>query len=202
MKITDRSNEQVAEEIRGTLEDYHLEPERFVRLVREALATLVSEPTAADATSQLTQTEIEELAGVGLDVETSRGAHVRAIERAAARMTAILAGSRTVEETADLLGVTPGRVRQMLGEDEHALFGIKSEGSWRVPSFQFAGNRPVRNLRHALGALPRDFHPVEFFNWFTRPDPALRVEGRSVSPQAWLESGGDPGPVAIEAAQL
>jgi hypothetical protein len=89
----------------------------------------------------------------------------------------------------------------MLG-DERALFGIKERGEWRIPSFQFEGDRLVRNLRAVVAALPGTLHPIEFFTWFTSPDPALQLDGRPLSPREWLETGGDPEAVAAEAAQL
>jgi excisionase family DNA binding protein len=188
--------------LREALEGYGLrvEPRRFVDLVRDALREVMSAEAVADAASQLTNGEAKELRMVGLDVEEVRGASVPAAVRTAATMTAILAGSLTVEETASRLGVTPGRIRQMLAD--RSLVGIRDGTGWRIPAYELDGDRPVRNLRTVLRAVPPAIHPVALFRWLTGPDPALGIEGRAVSPRDWLAAGGDPEPVAALAAEL
>jgi excisionase family DNA binding protein len=188
--------------LREALEGYGLrvEPRRFVDLVRDALREVMSAEAVADAPSQLTNGEAKELRMVGLDVEEVRGASVPAAVRTAATMTAILAGSLTVEETAARLGVTPGRIRQMLAD--RSLVGIRDGTGWRIPAYELDGDRPVRNLRTVLRAVPPAIHPVALFRWLTGPDPALGIEGQAVSPRDWLAAGGDPEPVAALAAEL
>lgn len=192
------------DEIHEALIEYGLpaEPRRFLGMVREALRSVVTQPPVDHAASQLTAAEMRELSGIGLDTGASTDAYAGVAERTTAKMTAILADARTVAATAELLGVTPARVRQMLNEPQPALFGLKAGGAWLVPGFQFVDGRPVPNLRPVLAALPAGTHAVEFFNWFTRPDPVLRLQDEPVSPRTWLSSGGDPNLVAAEAAQL
>jgi hypothetical protein len=202
--VPTRTQQADEEHIQEALAEYGLPAEsgRFLGMVREALRSVVTQPPITHAASQLTAAEARELSGIGLDADASREAYASVAEGTAARMTAILADARSVAATADLLGVTPARVRQLLNEPQPALFGIKAGGAWLVPNFQFVDGRAVPNMRTVLAALPPGLHAVEFFNWFTRPDPALRLHDEPVSPRSWLSSGGDADRVAAEAAQL
>jgi excisionase family DNA binding protein len=112
----------------------------------------------------------------------------------------LLAHAGTVGEVAQRIGVTPGRVRQMLRARE--LFAIREGETWRVPWFQFDGDRPVRGLDRIIRVLPSDLHPVAVFNLLTLPDPDLELHDRPVSPLEWLRSGADPTPIVELAADL
>lgn len=188
--------------IREALVGYGLpgEPRSFVELVVEALRHVMSTPVVEDAAGQLTSADAKELRAIGLDPEAARGAAGPAAARSAATMTALLAGSLTVDETAERLHVTPGRVRQMLAD--RSLIGIRAGTGWRIPAYQLDGDRPVRNLRPVLQATPASLHPIALLRWLTSPDPALAIEDRAVSPREWLAAGGDPAPVAALAAEL
>jgi len=112
----------------------------------------------------------------------------------------ILADSGTVREVASRIGRTEGRVRQMLRG--HELFGIRDDDTWRVPWFQFDGDRPVRGLDRVIGALPGAMHPVAVFRLLTSPSPDLLIQDQPMSPLDWLRSGADPAPIVELAADL
>jgi excisionase family DNA binding protein len=173
------------------------DPVRFVELVKDAVRRLV---LVRHDPSALTALEIRELRDIGLNpaVSTSHAEH--AFESSAATMTAILADSLTVEAAAKLLGLHQSRVRQMLSD--RSMYGIKDGAEWRLPAFQFVGRRQVRNGGAVLRAVPGNVHPIELFNWLTKVEPALAIDGRAVSPLEWLELGGDATRPAAIAAEL
>ncbi len=118
----------------------------------------------------------------------------------AAEYARLLADSGTVREVATRVGLTEGRVRQMRRAGD--LFAVREGEAWRVPWFQFDGDRPVRGLDRVIRELPPDIHPVAVFRLLTSPNPDLELRGRPVSPIAWLRSGADPSPIVELAADL
>ena len=116
------------------------------------------------------------------------------------RIRMVLADSGTVREVASRIGRTEGRVRQMLRG--HELFGIRDDDTWRVPWFQFDGDRPVRGLDRVIGALPGAMHPVAVFRLLTSPSPDLLIQDQPMSPLDRLRSGADPAPIVELAADL
>ncbi|MFN8621041.1 MAG: hypothetical protein U0869_09890 [Chloroflexota bacterium] len=175
-------------------------PRGFGGMLRDALRLVVTEPPVADPISELTDAELTELRAAGLRTDAPTRTYADAVARTAARTAAIMAGSGTVEETAKTLGVTPARVRQLLGE--RALFGIRTADGWLVPRFQLADGAPLPGLRAVVSALPAGIHPVAFHTWFTTPAGPLRLDDQPVSPRDWLASGGPVEPVAQQAAAL
>ncbi len=175
------------------------DPNRFVELVKDAVRSVVLVRHALDP-SALTGAEVRELRDAGLDPERDTAELVDATRSATAKMAAILADSLSVDDAANRMQLHQSRLRQMLLD--RSLFGIKVGGEWRVPAFQFSGPRQVRNLGSVLRATPSNLHPVELFNWLVRPNRALVIDDAPVAPLSWLESGGDPDPVAAIAAEL
>ncbi len=173
---------------------------RFAEILRESLRRVVGVRPPAMPSAALAEHELAELREIGLDPAANVGAFVRAAERSTATMAAILASAHSVADVAHDLGVSAGRVRQML--NDHTLYGIKNGATWLVPSIQFESDALVPNLGTVVAAVPRSLHPLAFFNWFTTPSPALAIEGRPLSPRDWLLTGGDPDPVATDAAAL
>lgn len=195
---------EVGPRIDAALRQYGIDasPRSIVDVFEEALHHVVRGRSVA-APPQLSPGDAEELRSAGLNIDRSAGAYSRAASATTAKMAAVLSDALTVAEVAERLGRTTSRVRQMLNSPEPSLYGIKlSDGDWRIPCFQLVDDQPPANLPAVLRALPRDVHPIEFYNWFTAPDPALQVEGEALSPRDWLASGGNPAPVAAEAAQL
>jgi len=195
---------EVGSKIDDALKEYGIDasPASIVDMFEEALHRVVRGRSVA-AVPQLSTSDAEELRSAGFSIDDSGGAYGTAASATMAKMAAVLTDALTVAQVAERLGRTTSRVRQMLNSPEPRLYGIKlSEGDWRIPRFQLVGDQPPANLPVVLRALPRDLHPIEFYNWFTTPDPVLQVEGEALSPRDWLASGGNPSPVAAEAAQL
>lgn len=173
----------------------------FVRLVGEALREIRVVDRHVGGSADLTRGDLAELRAIGFEpAGESSDAYRTATRRTVAKMTALLADSLSVDRVAERLGVHPSRVRQMLGE--RSLHGIKTGSEWRIPSFQFAGERLVKNLGPVMRATPGNLHPIALQSWFTRPDQALSIDDTAFSPRDWLESGGDPGRAAAIAAEL
>ena len=83
-------------------------------------------------------------------------------------------GSLTLADAAKALGVTASRLRQRLSPGKRTLYGIKDEGDWRIPKFQFQGrNRLVRGIDRVLPRIRRDAHPLSVKKWFTTPHQDL-----------------------------
>ena len=109
----------------------------------------------------------------------------------AGRYAEILSTSLSVPEVAKILGVNTSRVRQRL--IARTLYGIKTGGEWRVPSFHFHGGREVPGLRAVLPRLSPDMHPVSLEQWLNLPSADLE----NLSPLRWL-LGGRPASVLAE----
>jgi len=75
---------------------------------------------------------------------------------------------------------------------------LTRKGVWRIPIFQFDGHRLLPGLEEVVPSLPRDFHPVAVYRWFTSPNPDLLPEDldRELSPREWLLAGYSPKIVA------
>jgi hypothetical protein len=123
-----------------------------------------------------------------------------ALARTAAEYAALHDTSLTVAETAQRLGVDPSRVRQLLAARK--LYGLQIKGAWRIPAFQFEGERLLPGLDEVVPALPKDLHPVGIFHWFTEPNPDLSSEEHRMSPRDWLLAGYPPRAVAELATDL
>lgn len=174
---------------------------RFIRLVEEALRDVRSNDRHIGGPADLTERDIAELRAIGFEPGSEASDAPRAAtERTVAKMTALLTESLSVDAVAERLGVHSSRIRQMLGE--RSLYGTKTGSEWRIPSFQFAGERLVTNLGPVIRATPENIHPVALVNWFTRPDQALSIDDTAFSPRDWLESGGDPARAAAIASEL
>jgi hypothetical protein len=92
--------------------------------------------------------------------------------------------------------VDPSRVRQRLAAG--TAYGIRVEGRWRLPRFQFTDDG--RRLVPGFGKIaPRltELHPLDMATWFTTPQSDLVLgvadaEEIAVSPRQWLLGGGEP----------
>jgi excisionase family DNA binding protein len=136
----------------------------------------------------------------GMTFEPLRHGEDRSLVETAATYAALLADAGTVRDVAARLGVTEGRVRQMIRARE--LFAVRHGETWRVPWFQFDGERLIRGVDRVIRALPADLHPVAVFSFLSSPSPDLELDDQAVSPLAWLRSGGDPTPIAELARDL
>jgi hypothetical protein len=113
--------------------------------------------------------------------------------------------SLTLADAAKALGVSPSRLRQRLSPGKRTLYGIKDQGAWLIPKFQFEGrNKLVRGIDRVLPRIRRDAHPLAVKKWFTTPhqDLVLGQEERRVAPLAWLAAGQSPDVVADLAEEV
>lgn len=127
------------------------------------------------------------------------------LERRASAATTVaaldlLADALTVKQAAGRLGVTDGRVRQRLSA--RTLLGVDSTGGWKLPAFQFTEDGELRGLDQVLPALPDDVHPLVVRYFLTTPSTELPVNDQTMSPRAWLLSGGDVARVVALAEDL
>lgn len=118
----------------------------------------------------------------------------------AAASAELVKRSLTVAAVAKRLAVDTSRVRQRLYA--RSLYGFKQQGAWLLPSFQLRGRKLVPGLDAVVRALSPTLHPVAVSRWFTTPIADLEIDGKAVSPIAWLESGGQPAPVAQLASAI
>lgn len=123
-----------------------------------------------------------------------------AIQRSAESFLRMLAEALTAKEAAELLEISDSRVRQLLGE--RRLYGVKVDGDWRLPRWQFVGNQPVPGLDRVLPRFSAGLHPLAVQGFLRSPKPELLIGNEEVSPLEWLISGGDPEPVAELAAEI
>jgi hypothetical protein len=167
-----------------------LTPEDCLHLLEEAILQLPEVGVSGSATDELADWEVEELRAGGLDLSPPRPDELDPLAATAAQYAALLGASLTVSQAARRLGVDPSRLRQRLAA--RTLFGIKLSDGWRLPLFQFDGDRLIPGLASVLPRLPRDRHPLAIITWFESPDADLEIDDRPVSPRDWLRSGGDP----------
>lgn len=179
-----------------------IEPEDLPPLLEEALdemrCILFPDNPAAD----LPAAETAALRRGGFTMEPAVPGASSALARTAAEYAALRETSLTAAETAQRLGVDPSRVRQLLAARK--LYGLQIKGAWKIPAFQFEGDRPLSGLDEVVSALPKDLHPVGVYHWFTEPNPDLILEGMEhpLSPRQWLLAGYSPRTVAELAADL
>lgn len=177
------------------------------RAVREALPSGVDPVGRAgeaelsvDVSDALAPDEQEVLAQAGLTTEPA--VDLRPVARRITQYRDLLASSLTTSEAANRLGVTPGRIRQLLLEQPPRLFGIRQTHSWRLPAFQFVDEGLIPNFEKVLAHLDPGLDPIAVAGWFERPNLDLEGEEGNVSPRHWLSQGKDWRPVAELAENL
>lgn len=117
---------------------------------------------------------------------------------------AIIDTSLTTNAAAERMGMPPDRVRQMIAG--RTLYSVLVENRRYIPLFQF--DKPgglIPNITEVNAALPVDLHPVDVYDWYTKPDPNLFAGDdvdEPMSPLAWLGTGGDVKSVLVLARQL
>lgn len=164
-------------------------PKALNEALRLALETMPA-MLYGETSEELTTAEQAVLRRGGLVLEEQPGPDPLA--ETAAKFAAIISSSLTTSEVGKRLGQSPGRIRQMIAE--RSLYSILLEGRRYIPIFQFLedGHRLVPNIGRVNAALDPELHPVEVFNWYTRPNPDLFVDEdieKTVSPLDWLKAG-------------
>ncbi len=165
-------------------------------------AELLPEPGRV---ADCTQGEDEVLKRGGFDLSAPSPDSIDPVSRATAEYARLVSDSYTTEETGEILGVNSSRVRQRLAGKPRTLLGMKLGHSWRIPSFQFVGQKLVPGLNKVVAELSPALHPVAVYRWFTTPCPDLvydDVDDKPVSPLDWLKMGNPPGSVAELASNL
>jgi hypothetical protein len=179
-----------------------IEPENLSSLFEDALHDMRRTLFPPDPAADLSVPEVAALRRGGFELAPVTAESSNALARTAAEYAALCDTSLTAGETAQKLGVDPSRVRQLLAARK--IYGLQIRGAWKIPVFQFEGDRLLPGLEEVVPALPEDLHPVGIYHWFPTPNPDL-VPGeleQGVSPREWLLSGHSPKLVAELAADL
>jgi hypothetical protein len=154
------------------------------------------------ATGELTPNEAEILRQGGFALEPRLAPADDPLARSIAGFAALIKTSLPTAAAARRLRVDLSRVRQRL--EECSLHGVRPDGEWLLPEFQFDGDRPVPGIGEALKRLDPELHPLEVEAFFVEPNEELTAlrDGRPVSPRDWLRAGFDASVVARLAAEL
>lgn len=176
-------------------------PEEFERMVIAAVDQVAPRHESAPG-RDLTDDQLDALRRGGIDPtaqsQDSTGPEGPAA-KGAALYTAILATSLTIPEAARRLEVDESRVRQRIYA--RSLYAVKPETTWRVPRFQFDGNRLIPGVSRVLPHLDPGLSPLTVVAWFQRPSPNLASpDGVAHSPLSWLQKG-YPVASVVEAAE-
>jgi hypothetical protein len=185
-----------------------------LRITEQELHDLLAEVVSTMLPASLTRTPLQDLTeadaaalvrgGLSLEPREEDGADDPIVQTAAI-YASLLASSLTVSQAAQIMGVSPGRVRQEIYAG--TLYGLKEVRGWRLPRWQFTDDLGglLPGIRYVLPHLDRGLHPVAVYTWFTAPNPELTVdaeENTTLSPRDWLRTGRSPSDVAALATAL
>ncbi len=131
--------------------------------------------------AELTDAEIAMLERSGADLDERPGDTDPMLDYAK-EFAAILTTSLTPTVLAQMLGITPVRVRQMIRE--RRLYALRIDGRLRVPVYQLAEQTLVPNVGQVNQAIA-DLDPVSAQRWITTTDPDLQ----DMTPLNWLKAG-------------
>jgi hypothetical protein len=177
----------------------------FLELVRESVERVVGSALIGTGALDLPAEERERLekGGFTLDPEGETGAD-DPVARGAAEFAALLGSALSVVEAAQRLGVKAARIRQRLGGLPRTLYGVKRDGEWWLPRFQFTRDGLLPGIAQVIEALDPELNPVAVWRWFTSPNPDLEVEegDKAASPLEWLRAGHAPAVLVALAADL
>ena len=177
-------------------------PGLFEQVVSDALTSVLGERFRTDPSTSLTASEQKALQRGGLDLTPVTWGKEDPLLCTAAEYAVLVASAYSVNQVAELLKVEPSRIRQRLGA--HTLYGVKEQGNWQLPRFQFDDGHLVPHMGAVLARIRAGVHPVGVWRWFTTANPDLVVgnDETPVSPLDWLRAGLDPSPVADLVAEL
>ena len=161
------------------------------------------EPLAyGDAATGLPAAEQAVLRAGGLDLEPHPGLDPLAMT--AVKYAAIVERSLSSREVGARLGLTGGRVRQLVAD--RSVYSLVMDGRRLIPEFQFLRRGGlIPNISRVNRALNPRLHPVEVFNWLHGKNNDLFLDedmGTTASPVEWLQAGHDAAPVALLASRL
>lgn len=164
-----------------------------------AVIAVLEKATTEPNLSEITSAERMALAGAGIQLVDSSLETASTVLAGATASQRLYDSALTVEQAAQMLGVTTGRVRQRIGAGVLAV--MRRREGYLLPAWQFYDDKVVPNLKHVLAAVD-DVHPVTLQGFMTTPNPDLEVDGEIVSPRGWLITGGNPEQVAELAETL
>lgn len=151
-----------------------------------------------ESAGELTVAEIEVLEECGMDLKEHPD-QPDPLMRTTTEFAALLSTSLAPSAAAKRLRCHVTRIRQMIRE--HKLYAIQIDGRWRIPEFQFQGNRLIPNIGAVNAALNWEQHPLSILHWYALPEPDLETDnGQTMTPLAWLKAGNPVEPVVAAAA--
>ncbi len=175
-------------------------PEEFEAAIQRVIERMPAAEWRTTSAKELTVAEADALKRGGFDLERREYGANDPYLRGKATYAALVAGGLSVSDVAAMLHVDESRVRQRLAK--RTLYGVKLDGVWHLPTFQFHAGRVIPGLERVLPALDLSLNPIAVSQWFTLPDVDLAIGGELISPHDWLLRGGDPGAVIALAGAL
>jgi hypothetical protein len=125
------------------------------------------------------------------------GAYRRHLTDIVTQYLSLLTHAVPVTDAAVRLGVTRGRIQQMI--TAHDVWALRDQkGRWVLPEVQFDDTALLPGWSSVARAIPVEAHPLEVLAILTTPQPELEVDGAAVAIPDWLRSGGGD----TEAARL
>jgi len=136
---------------------------------------------------ELTDSESQKLREGGFPIKAK--ANLRPIEERVAEYITLVNSSLSTHEAASRLGVNTSRIRQRLISSPRTLYGIRKNGEWMLPAFQFEKTGLVPNIDKVIARLDPKLDPVAAKRWLKKPNSDLIQGGEEVSPLDWLRQG-------------
>lgn len=191
-RVTQAINEAIHRDtlLRRVADRAELDPGVAFQAFLEALGREL--PSASE--SEFTEPDSAELKAAGVDL-TGGASDTDLNLVTVARIARVVGSSLNTSECADIVGVTPGRIRQRLAAGSIYAFQ-QGGGEYRIPRWQLIGREFVPGLETVVPAIPRELHPLTVQALMTSPDVDLLVGDEELSPLGWLATGGDPDVVA------
>lgn len=171
----------------------------------EAEALLASlEQSVVDVTDQsagIPEAELNALreAGINLEGSVTDPSGAAQVALGLLRSRQFRDEALTAAQAAKKLGVTDGRVRQMVAAN--SVVTIPNGDGYLLPAWQIVAGRLLPGLDGVI-EVAGDVHPLTLAGFMTRPDVDLEIEGQPATPVQWLLAGGEGERVADLAAGL
>jgi hypothetical protein len=195
----------LAERDRQTLEEAHIDLDEvateIAALIRRDNRELVSPIT--DALSEPERAFLRRGGAIGLDPTPMPLGQIHLnIQSIASEFAKMTTEAYTQKQAAELLCVTPGRIRQRI--DERSLYAVASHKGRVCPLWQFFEGKTLPGLEQVLKAISPDAHPIAVLNFFMTPNPDLEspILDTQLSPRDWLISGHPVDEVVILGREL
>jgi excisionase family DNA binding protein len=152
---------------------------------------------SAGATDYLTEYGGPTAAAAARSWSAEKEQHQR-VQSVMADASRLLAGTLSVDQAADWLGVDASRIRHLINDRPPRLYAVKVGHRRRIPSWQISDNAVLPWMEQIVRAIPDSVHPLDITGLMTTPQDEL--EGRT--PVEHLVSGGPVDPVVSLVADL